>query len=70
LPGVASAVEQSRGTDGWRVWDVALKPGASSGAVLEAATATGFSLRGFESHKPSLHEVFIHLVGRTGEALS
>jgi ABC-2 type transport system ATP-binding protein len=70
LPGVAAAMEKSRSQDGWRSFDVALMPGATSGAVLEAATAHGFALRGFETHKPSLHEVFIHLVGGKEEVVS
>jgi ABC-type uncharacterized transport system ATPase subunit len=40
-----------------------LAPGASSSDLLEAATSRGFALRRFETRKPSLHDVFLHLVG-------
>ena len=62
LPGVASAAAGAA-NDGWTDWSVALAPGAKAAAVLEAATTSGFALRGFETHRPSLHEVFLHLVG-------
>ena len=62
LPRVASALRKET-ENGWTDWDVALTPGADPGDLLEAATAQGFALRRFESHTPSLHDVFIHLVG-------
>jgi ABC-2 type transport system ATP-binding protein len=62
LPGVTSA-RRTKGADGWANWDVALAPGATPGDLLQTCTRTGFALRGFESHRPSLHDVFIHLVG-------
>jgi ABC-2 type transport system ATP-binding protein len=49
--------------DGWTDWEVTLKPGAESGDLLQAAIERGFPLRRFETHRATLHEVFIHLVG-------
>lgn len=66
LPGVAGATRMG-GEDGWSRWEVQLKPGSDPGELLQACTANGFALRGFESHKPSLHDVFIHLVGADQE---
>lgn len=62
LPGVASATRTS-GADGWSSWQVSMKPGVAPAELLQACTSGGFALRGFESHRPSLHDVFIHLVG-------
>lgn len=62
LPGVASAT-RAGSADGWSNWAISLKPGVSPGELLQACTSGGFALRGFESHRPSLHDVFIHLVG-------
>jgi ABC-2 type transport system ATP-binding protein len=62
LPGVAEA-EAIGGGDGWTDYSVALAPGASSEAVLEACTQGGFPLRRFETRQASLHEVFLHLIG-------
>ena len=69
LPGVISA-KRSGAEDGWSTWDVALKPGATPGELLQSCTTGGFALRGFESHRPSLHDVFIHLVGPEQETVS
>jgi ABC-2 type transport system ATP-binding protein len=63
LPGVAQADAVGGAGDGWTDYAVALAPGASSGAVLEACTQGGFPLRRFETRQASLHEVFLHLVG-------
>jgi ABC-2 type transport system ATP-binding protein len=62
LPGVASA-SRTGGAEGWSDWAISLRPGVSPGELLQACTSGGFALRGFESHRPSLHDVFIHLVG-------
>ncbi|MGZ3404539.1 MAG: ABC transporter ATP-binding protein [Phenylobacterium sp.] len=62
LPGVERATAGGQ-RDGWTDWEITLKPGASSGAVLEACTSGGFALRDFETRRASLHEVFLHLVG-------
>ncbi|MET0307412.1 MAG: ATP-binding cassette domain-containing protein [Sphingomonas sp.] len=63
LDGVASAIAL-RTVDGeWTEWDVRLDPGGSPEALLERCTAQGFALRRFEQHRPSLHDVFLHIVG-------
>jgi len=66
LPGVIQAVEMG-GENGWREWDVRLAPGGDPGDLLQACTERGFALRRFEQRRPSLHDVFIHLVGGEGE---
>jgi ABC-2 type transport system ATP-binding protein len=66
LPGVLAS-KRTGGGDGWSTFEVSLKPGSEAGELLQACTANGFSLRGFESHRPSLHDVFIHLVGADQE---
>jgi ABC-2 type transport system ATP-binding protein len=63
LPGVAGATAMSPPQDGWRQWDVTLLPGQDAGGLLQHCTGNGFVLRGFDLHKPSLHDVFLHLVG-------
>lgn len=68
LPGVASAT-RAGGGDGWSDWAISLKPGVSPGELLQTCTTGGFALRGFESHRPSLHDVFIHLVGGQPETI-
>jgi ABC-2 type transport system ATP-binding protein len=67
LPGVAHAHGAGHAGDGWTRWEVALRPGADPADLLEACTAQGFPLRGFDPHRPALHEVFIHLVGADQE---
>jgi ABC-2 type transport system ATP-binding protein len=62
LPGVVSAT-RSETDQGWTSWDISLATGTSPGNLLQVCTAQGFALRAFESHRPSLHDVFIHLVG-------
>jgi ABC-2 type transport system ATP-binding protein len=63
LPGVARAVALQQ-EQGWRQWEVTLAPGGAPGDLLQHCTSNNFALRGFESVKPSLHEIFIHLVGK------
>jgi ABC-2 type transport system ATP-binding protein len=63
LPGVASAADAGAQGDGWTAWAVEMEPGRDPGELLLACTERGFALRGFEQHKPSLHDVFIHIVG-------
>jgi ABC-2 type transport system ATP-binding protein len=67
LPGVATSARIGEPQEGWTNWDVRLGPDANAGDLLEACTAKGFPLRRFEVHRPSLHEVFIHLVGANQE---
>ncbi len=67
LPGVERAVATGAADGGWANWDITLSPGASAGALLETCTSGGFALRSFETHRASLHEVFLHLAG-SGQA--
>ena len=67
LPSVISAWPLGAAEDGWVRFQVTLKPGADPGDLLEACTAQSVPLRGFDIHSPSLHEVFIHLVGADQE---
>jgi ABC-2 type transport system ATP-binding protein len=69
LPGVESAVLQGESKDGWTDWSLSLKSGAQAGELLQACTANGFVLRSFDIHKPSFHDVFIHLVGAGAEVV-
>jgi ABC-2 type transport system ATP-binding protein len=68
LPGVAAAKRGETDT-GWTSWEISLSPGTAPGHLLQACTAQGFALRAFESQKPSLHDVFIHLVGAEQETV-
>jgi ABC-2 type transport system ATP-binding protein len=68
LPGVIRAAAVGTAGDGWTDYAVALRPGADPADLLEACTAEGFALRGFEVERASLHEVFLHLVGGQAEA--
>jgi len=63
LPGVASATASGPPQEGWQQWNITLLPGQDAGGLLQHCTANGFALRGFDLHKPSLHDVFLHLVG-------
>ncbi|MES2473988.1 MAG: ATP-binding cassette domain-containing protein [Pseudomonadota bacterium] len=63
LPGVASAVTEGAAQEGWQEWNVTLAPGRSAADLLQYCTANGFALRSFDLHRPSLHDVFLHLVG-------
>jgi ABC-2 type transport system ATP-binding protein len=67
LPGVAHAQGAGFVGDGWTRYEVSLAQGADPADLLEACTAQGFALRGFDTHRPALHEVFIHLVGADQE---
>jgi len=62
LPGVIDAT-RSGTSNGWSEWDVRLAPGGDPGDLLQACTERGFALRRFEQSRPSLHDVFIHIVG-------
>ena len=68
LAGVAHAVAVSPPVGGWTNYELSLLPGADPADLLEACTAHGFPLRGFEVERASLHEVFLHLVGGPSEA--
>ena len=62
LSGVLSAgpVESSNGTAHWEL-EIAEK--ADPQAILQACFAQGIRLRGFNQSDPTLHEVFMRLVG-------
>ena len=64
LPHVATAERKAAASD-WVTWEVSLAKGSDPADLLEAATTQGFALRAFETHTPSLHDVFIYLVGET-----
>ncbi|WP_293990048.1 ATP-binding cassette domain-containing protein [Sphingomonas sp.] len=62
LAGVVDA--HQTGTDGdWGEWAVRLAPGADPADLLEQCTERGFALRRFDQRQPSLHDVFLHIVG-------
>lgn len=63
LPGVSEAHPAEPGPHGWTDWDIRLEPGVDPGDLLQSCTERGFALRRFEQLQPSLHDVFIHLVG-------
>jgi ABC-2 type transport system ATP-binding protein len=63
LPGVARAVASGAARDGWQEWDVTLAPRHEAADLLQHCTANGFALRSFDLYRPSLHDVFLHLVG-------
>jgi ABC-2 type transport system ATP-binding protein len=65
LPGVVEAIE-GMGEGEWQGWEVRLSPGTDAADLLQACTERGFALRRFEQRRPSLHDVFLHLVGGEG----
>ena len=67
LPMVAAATAAGADADGWREWEVTLKPGVSAGDLLDACFEKGLRLHRFDEHKASLHEVFLHLAGDEAE---
>lgn len=44
-------------------WEVALHPGSDPQSVLTGCFALGLPLTAFHANQPSLHDVFVHLVG-------
>jgi ABC-2 type transport system ATP-binding protein len=67
LPGIVQATPGvSQG--GWTEWDLTLRPGIDPGEVLQGCFDIGVTLRRFDLHRPSLHDVFVHLVGDDAEA--
>lgn len=66
LPGVAAALARAC-VDGWTEWEVELAPGSDPADLLQACTAQNFLLRRFDRRRPSLHDVFLHVVGGDGE---
>ncbi len=47
-----------------RPWRLALAPGSPVGPVLEALVAAGLAIRDIDVERPSLHDVFLALVGK------
>jgi len=60
---VESATAGPADADGWTQWEVVLKKGTLAASLLEACFERGLRLHRFDEHKPSLHEVFLHLAG-------
>lgn len=63
LAGVEGAEDTGPAGAGWRIWDVKLRPGGDPADLLLQCTSNGFQLRQFEQRRPSMHEVFLHIVG-------
>lgn len=63
LPGVIAATPSGAADGAWTAWDVELAPGHAAGDLLEHCFRDGLVLRGFEERRPSLHEIFIRVVG-------
>ncbi|GAA4021998.1 ABC transporter ATP-binding protein [Sphingomonas swuensis] len=63
LPGVASVEAGTERGEGWRDQTISLAPGVQAGDLLEHCTANGVALRRFEERRPSLHDVFLYMVG-------
>ncbi|HEV2651479.1 MAG TPA: ATP-binding cassette domain-containing protein [Rhizomicrobium sp.] len=60
VPGVTRAIPPK---DGETLWTLDLKEGADGGALLAAAFQKGVALTHFDLSPPSLHDVFVSLVG-------
>ena len=58
LPAVAAVQQTSPGE-----WTVTLHPGADPQGVLAGCFSLGLPLTSFQATQPSLHDVFVHLVG-------
>ncbi len=62
----ANPVETARGAagaNGSAHWDLQIRENADPQAILQLCFAKGIRLRGFNQSDPSLHEVFMRLVG-------
>jgi ABC-2 type transport system ATP-binding protein len=51
------------GANGHRHWELQLRENADPQAILEACFSQRIRLRSFNQTEPTLHEVFVHLVG-------
>lgn len=49
---------------GWSDWAVTLHPGRTPAELLQRMSEAGIGLRRFEERRPSLHDVFLHIVGQ------
>jgi ABC-2 type transport system ATP-binding protein len=66
LPQVVSLCQGSNGhspANGSRLWEIELSEGADPQKVLQTCFARGIRLRSFNQSDPTLHEVFMQLVG-------
>jgi ABC-2 type transport system ATP-binding protein len=63
LSGVESVESGAELGGGWREFVLHLQPGIEPGDVLERCFGAGIPLRRFEERRPSLHDVFLHMVG-------
>lgn len=68
LDGVDAAEANGPATGGWTDYDVRLDAGCDPADLLQHCTANGFALRRFEQSRPSLHDVFLHIVGSAENA--
>ncbi|GAA4034741.1 ABC transporter ATP-binding protein [Sphingomonas rosea] len=66
IPGVAAAEERGAAGDGWHEYRLTLAPGVEPGDVLDRVSGAGRRLRRFDERQPSLHDVFLHIVGAQG----
>lgn len=66
LPGVAHATATGAAIDGWQAWTIELEPGISAADMLEKCTSQSVPLRRFEETVGTLHDVFMHVVGKDG----
>ncbi len=64
LPGVCRIEHAPEARE--RPWRLALAPGSAVGPVLEALVAAGLAIRDIDVERPSLHDVFLALVGEDG----
>ena len=62
LPGVlqVDAVEDDLHED---LWDLTIEEGAEAQQILQTCFAQGITLRSFDHNEPTLHDVFVELVG-------
>jgi ABC-2 type transport system ATP-binding protein len=64
LPGVVAIRPERNGhADGSARWEIELKEEADPATLLEACFERGVRLREFRCQEPTLHDVFVHLVG-------
>ncbi len=63
IEGICEASERETLGDGWTSYDLRLDPATAPEEVLERCSAARLPLRRFEARRPSLHDVFVHLVG-------
>lgn len=50
-------------SDGFAQWEIEMRDNADASAVLRACFERGIPLRGFQYTEPTLHDVFVRLVG-------